>query len=562
VLALKSFRDARPGLPDLLNWGFLVADGVVLCKDGSLLAGWLYEGPDLDASPDSQLNWVSEQMNAALARLSGGWSIWVDANRLPSPTYFDPSHSSFPDPVSQLIEDERRGHFLSLGRHYETEYALLVHYMPPLRSKGRLLNLIYSPGQEGGSAADAILSGFERTITDLEDSLSNVVRTRRMRDFVELDVTGREQTRSHLVNYLNFILTGNELSLNLPHCGFYLDSILGSVDFEPGDTPRVGDSYVAVVSIRGFPEQSVPGILAVLDVMSLPLRYSSRFIFIDQPEAHRQITSIERKWKQRLRGFWADVLKLPAPRVDEDALQMTEQASSALGRTNSGLVGTGYFTPVVTLMAATPEEAIENARAVRREIRKLGFNAEIDTINATEAWLGSLPGHTVPNVRRPPMHTDNLADLLPLTSVWTGRPTNPCPYYPPNSPALLQAATSGAAPFWLNLHSGDIAHTLIFGPTGAGKSTLQAMIMAQALRYPGMTIWAFDKGKSSMPIAKACGGRYYDVTTGGELQFCPLSVLDGDGDVAWAEEYIAVCYELQHGAPPTPLNPPGDHADA
>ena len=73
MLALKSFRDARPGLPDLLNWGFLVADGVVLCKDGSLLAGWLYEGPDLDASPDSQLNWVSEQMNAALARLSGGW---------------------------------------------------------------------------------------------------------------------------------------------------------------------------------------------------------------------------------------------------------------------------------------------------------------------------------------------------------------------------------------------------------------------------------------------------------------------------------------------------------
>src|SRR5208282_6571195 len=52
---------------------------------------------------------------------------------------------------------------------------------------------------------------------------------------------------------------------------------------------------------------------------------------------------------------------------------------------------------------------------------KLGFATRIETINAAEAWLGSLPGHTVPNVRRPLAHTDNVADLLPVTAVWTGR---------------------------------------------------------------------------------------------------------------------------------------------
>ncbi|MFN6986834.1 MAG: heme ABC exporter ATP-binding protein CcmA [Rhizobium oryzihabitans] len=47
----------------------------------------------------------------------------------------------------------------------------------------------------------------------------------------------------------------------------------------------------------------------------------------------------------------------------------------------------------------------------------------------------------------------------------------PCPFYPPNSPPLMQVA-SGSTPFRLNLHVDDVGHTLIFGPTGSGKSTL------------------------------------------------------------------------------------------
>ena len=53
MLALKQMQDTCPGLPDLLNWAFPAADGVVLNKDGSLLAGWFFGGPDLDASPET-----------------------------------------------------------------------------------------------------------------------------------------------------------------------------------------------------------------------------------------------------------------------------------------------------------------------------------------------------------------------------------------------------------------------------------------------------------------------------------------------------------------------------
>ena len=72
----------------------------------------------------------------------------------------------------------------------------------------------------------------------------------------------------------------------------------------------------------------------------------------------------------------------------------------------------------------------------------------------------------------------------------------PCPMYPPLAPALMHCVTHGSTPFRLNLHVRDVGHTFMFGPTGAGKSTHLALIAAQLRRYPGMSIFAFDKGMS------------------------------------------------------------------
>ncbi len=59
MLRLKPFRDKAAGLADLLNWSHLVDSGIVLCKDGSLLAGWFYRAPDIASSTDSERNWLS-----------------------------------------------------------------------------------------------------------------------------------------------------------------------------------------------------------------------------------------------------------------------------------------------------------------------------------------------------------------------------------------------------------------------------------------------------------------------------------------------------------------------
>jgi type IV secretion system protein VirB4 len=75
------------------------------------------------------------------------------------------------------------------------------------------------------------------------------------------------------------------------------------------------------------------------------------------------------------------------------------------------------------------------------------------------------------------LHTLNLADMLPITSVWAGLRENPSAMMPKHSPPLLFAATSGATPFRVNLHVSDLGHTLIVGPSGAGKSNREMALL-------------------------------------------------------------------------------------
>lgn len=231
---------------------------------------------------------------------------------------------------------------------------------------------------------------------------------------------------------------------------------------------------------------------------------------------------------------------------------MVEDADAAIAEVNSGLVTQGYYTANLIIMDESRDVAELAARDMEKAINALGFVARIETINTLDAYVGSLPGHGVENVRRPLINTMNLADLIPTSTIWTGRDEAPCPMYPPGSPPLLYGVTQGATPFRLNLHVRDLGHSLIFGPTGTGKSTLLGTLAAQMRRYPGMSVFAFDKGMSLYPLTKAIGGSHFRIAADDEnLSFCPLQFLDSRGDRAWAMEWVDAILGL-NGVQSTP----------
>lgn len=547
---LKQYKNTAKGLPDFLNWDCIIAPNIVLNKDGSLLIGRYFKGSNLAHATEADWYGASEAANRALCKLGGGWAIWVDSVRLPVSRFTDPVRNHFPDVISELIETERRTTLTQEGACLESERVLLLHYTPPLKHRGKLVNLMYSEDTTARpSAASAILADFQRTVAEFDDQITAALQLRPMQDRRWTDEHGCKQLRSDLVNYLYFCVSGELIDIALPPHGCYLDGVIEK-SVLPGDMPRIGTMFAAVVGISGypFPSGSTPGILSALDVLPFPLRWSSRYIVLDQPEAEKQGQKIENKWKQKARGL-KGYLITDTP-DNPDAAEMAGEAAEAIRRTQSAMEGTGYYTANVVLMDEDPIVLEENVRIVRRAIRDAGYPSRFEGINAMDALVGTWPGHCVPNIRRSLVHTTNLADLLPLTAPWQGSEINPCPMYPPNSPPLMQAVTAGSTPIDINLHVGDLMHTLIFGPPGSGKSTLQAAITAQFLRYPGAMVWGFDKGRSLMPIYRATG-RFYDIGKD-QLSFCPLSILETESDVVEAEEWIADCFHLQTGHPTRP----------
>lgn len=49
MVALRRFRNSGPSFADLVPYAGLVADGVILLKNGSLMAGWYFAGPDSES---------------------------------------------------------------------------------------------------------------------------------------------------------------------------------------------------------------------------------------------------------------------------------------------------------------------------------------------------------------------------------------------------------------------------------------------------------------------------------------------------------------------------------
>src|SRR2546422_8713662 len=126
---VREHRVAPAGLADLVNWAFMVDDGVVLQKDGSLLVGWRYHGPDLSAATPEELDALSRHVNDALLPFTDDWMFHVDAIRRPAIAY---APARFPDPVTQLIDDERRAAYAAqASRQFETEYFLVGTHRPP-----------------------------------------------------------------------------------------------------------------------------------------------------------------------------------------------------------------------------------------------------------------------------------------------------------------------------------------------------------------------------------------------------------------------------------------------
>ncbi len=519
VRSEKRFKKGTPGVSDLLPWAAEVDDGIIVCKNGAFCASFIYSPKDAAFAMPEERELCSQYLNNAFKELGNGWVIHVDAVRRASPGYPTPDRNFFPDPVSRAIDEERRRLFASKGLMFETYFIVTVTFKPPMLVAQKITEMMFDDDKAKPSRTkrtEETIALFKKNLRMIQDQLSLALPgIQRLRCRHAIDEEGRDVCYDDLLSWLNFCVTGINQKIRLPSVAMYLDRLIGGQELWAGVTPKIGTNFISVVSIEGFPSESFPGILNMLSTLGCEYRWSTRFICLDTATAESHIEKFRRHWAQKVRGFFDQIFNRANGRINQDALAMVEECDLMKSGMSAGMFSAGYYTSVIVLMNEDRDKLEESARAAVKIIRQLGFTGRIESVNCLEAWLGSLPGNGVANVRRPLITTQNLADLLPTSGIWTGEETAPCKFYPPDSPALMQCVTTGDTPFRFNLHVGDVGHTVVLGPTGAGKSTLLGLIAVQLLRYRNMQVFAFDKGRSMKCLCEAVGGKHYEI--GGEV---------------------------------------------
>ena len=529
-------RTQPRGLADLLLPYALIEDGILLQQDGSLLTGWSFRGPDMMSASPAEMSALSARLNQCL-RLGSGWMVQCDAIRTGAPGY--PERGAFPDPITSLIDDERRAQFMAEEAHYESEYFLTLTHLPAAESEERAKGWMFEGGsaRPAGKAIEQIIERFRSRVDAFENVFGQFFQTQRLR--------GTASGSDELLAYLRRCITGAAYPFARPQFPCYLNDILACEDFGGGVEPRIGNQHIRVIAIDGFPRVSTPGILRELDALAIEYRWHTRAILLDPEEASSLLDMHRKKWRSKARGWKDQILKTQSGAVNAHAVEMAADAEQAMAIAAAGDVQFAQYSANIVCLDKDPARLHDNARQVMKTIQNLGFSCRIETVNAVEAWRGSLPGDGYCNVRRVLLHTLNLADMLPITSVWSGLRENPSALMPEKSAPLLYAATSGATPFRFNLHVSDLGHTLIVGPSGAGKSTALGLIAAQWFRYPGAQVFAFDRGYSVWMLTAAAGGEFYDLAgDDSDLAFCPLQDIDGEAGLSWAVGWLEALCQL------------------
>jgi type IV secretion/conjugal transfer VirB4 family ATPase len=529
MMNLAEYRNRNARLADFLPWAALCDNGVVLNKDGSFQRTARFRGPDLDSAVPAELVAVAGRLNNAFRRLGSGWAIFVEAQRHAAGTY---PASRFPDAASALVDAERKADFEEAGSHFESGYFLTFLYLPPAEDAARAESWLYEGKAETGVNAREILTGF-------------IDRTDRVLQLVDGFMPECDWlTDAETLTYLHGCISTNRHRVRVPETPMYLDALLADQPLTGGLEPRLGTAHLRILTIVGFPTATTPGLLDELNRLAFPYRWSTRAVMLDKTDATKLLVKIRRQWFAKRKSI-ASILKEimtneASALVDTDASNKAADADLALQELGADYAGQAYVTATVTVWDDDPRIADEKLRLVEKIIQGRDFTAMAESINAVDAWLGSLPGHAYANVRQPPISTLNLAHMIPLSAVWAGPERDEHFAAPP----LLFGKTEGSTPFRFSLHVGDVGHTLIVGPTGAGKSVLLALMALQFRRYAGSQVFAFDFGGSIRAAALAMGGDWHDL--GGNLSesaddsvsLQPLALIHDVPERAWAADWI------------------------
>jgi len=328
-------------------------------------------------------------------------------------------------------------------------------------------------------------------------------------DFVRIDLLPKQEAFRVFKRTLNFAPLKLRLA-RLKHDTF-LDYYLceSHLECHRGHL-RLDDYYVKVLTLKEPSAQSFPLIFKSLLEIQANFHVVTEWKKEDSGKTRKTIQSKRRHFHNTKRSLMSHLNLSDAPATDVLVDDSKEAQVRELGESIKELEIEGnyfgHFSLSVVIYDLDPAK-VETACAEFYKVFST-HDAQLyeEKYNLLNAFFATVPGGSAFNLRSMYLLNTNYADYSFLFTLHCGEPENR--HLRQEYLAVLE--TNHNTPYFLNLHHRDVAHTMILGRTGSGKSFLLNFLITNMQKYDPYT-FIFDLGGSFESLTRLFGGTYVRV---------------------------------------------------
>ena len=513
----KDWREAGSFPAQINLYGFW-DEHAFLTKSGDLGTVLKIGGIDYESLDHAGRDYAVKRLEAALRSLDERcrlYQILYKGNRPKIP------HAQFDNPLVRAAVTQRAEFLQSKADQLYSIEIFWVVMMDGSYQKTDLLHALAGFGKQprsslrdlhapfsGNKERTLIYEQIERDHLRLKQKVQSL--SGQLNDLMQVELPGAEETFRILRRLVNFRPSKNHATrlysarrLDRQLCDSELEAHRGYL--------RMDDDYFRVLTLKELPHETRPLLLQALFDVPANFHVVTEWHPVDNSRARKEIASHRRHYHNSKTSFVSNLQERQSVKPGDELVDDSKEAAIAeLGSALTALGMEGKHFGQITLSVVVYDEDRRKVEHAVAEFQKLftqhdGLLYE-ERYNLLNAFFATVPGNKQFNLRRQWALNSNCADLSFLFTVDTGSRWNPHL----EQEYLLALESTHGTPYYLNLHSGDVAHTLLLGATGSGKSFALSTMLQAAQKYEPLT-FIFDLGGSYETLTRVFGGTYLNV---------------------------------------------------
>ena len=513
---IKPWKESA-ALNDHINLYGFWNETAFLTKSGDLGMVLQVQGVDYESLDTAGQEYAVKRLESALKAFGQGFHVYQYLFKANCPEI---PFANYHDPIVEAAVEQRRRFFESKRDNlYQIEifYVVLLEGARSKRGIGTAIARLFSdPSGAIGELQAQFSNNSVKTLLRLqiEADLAKLDQrvqafTRQLADFVKitlLDQQGQFTFLRRLLNFDSWRIAGK------PQSTQFLDYQVVNSNIEAErDHLRVGDHQVRILTMKEAITETRPLVLDSL--LKIPANFivCTEWTPLPASKARKEVNKRRRHFNMSKTAFVSqmgnDVTKTN-PRdvlVDESKQADIENLGDCLRALGDGQ-SLGDFSLSIVLYGDTKARVDELVGEFVSVFTNADGNLFTESYNQLNAYFATVPGNYALNLRRLYLLNSNYADLSFLFTILPGETRNA--HLGTEYLAVLE--TDNSTPYFLNLHNGEVAHTLILGMTGSGKSYLCNFLLQNAQKY-GPQTYIFDIGGSFQSLTTIFGGSYLNV---------------------------------------------------